>query len=424
MLEYINLKYKPLPTELLCEYYIEPNSMYSIEKVAGFIAAESSIGTWTDIATMNPTIAAKLRPTVYDINRQKKIVKIAYPQELFEPGNMSQILSSIAGNIFGMKALNNLRLIDINFPKGILKSFKGPRFGIKGIKKLTKIKNRPILGTIVKPKVGLNEKEHAQVAYHAWVGGLDIVKDDENLSSMLFNNFDIRIKETLKQKRKAEKETGEKKIYMPNITAETLEMIRRANLVKQNGGEYIMIDILTCGWAGLQTIRNLDLGLVIHAHRAGHAALTRNRLHGISMLTIAKIARLIGCDQLHIGTVVGKMDGNFDEVYEIEEEIEQSFITKNKKTHTLEQKWQNIKPTFAVASGGLHPGHLPKLIKLLGKNIVAQFGGGCHGHPDGTLAGARAIRQACEATIKNIPLRTYAKKHYELLRAIEKFGIK
>jgi len=98
--------------------------------------------------------------------------------------------------------------------------------------------------------------------------------------------------------------------------------------------------------------------------------------------------------------------------------------TKNKKTHTLEQKWQNIKPTFAVASGGLHPGHLPKLIKLLGKNIVAQFGGGCHGHPDGTLAGARAIRQACEATIKNIPLRTYAKKHYELLRAIEKFGIK
>jgi ribulose-bisphosphate carboxylase large chain len=423
MIEYINLNYKPLPTELICEYYLEPNEKFSIEKVAGFIAGESSIGTWTDIATMNPTIAAKLRPTVYDINRRKKTVKIAYPQDLFEEGNMPQILSSIAGNIYGMKALNNLRLIDITFPKKLINSFKGPEFGIKGIQKLTRVKKRPLLGTIVKPKVGLNEKQHAQVAYQAWLGGLDIVKDDENLSSMKFNNFDERVKQTLELKRKAEKETGEKKIYMPNITAETQEMIRRANVVKKYSGEYIMIDILTCGWAGLQTIRNQNFGMIIHAHRAGHAALTRNHKHGISMLTLAKIARLIGCDQLHIGTVVGKMEGRFNEVYEIEEEIEEGFIKKNKKTHTLEQKWYNIKPTLAVASGGLHPGHLPQLVKLLGKNIVAQFGGGCHGHPDGTFAGAKAIRQACEATIRKIPLRQHAKKHPELLRAIEKFGI-
>ena len=107
----------------------------------------------------------------------------------------------------------------------------------------------------------------------------------------------------------AEVKTGHKKIYMPNITAETTEMLKRARFVKANGGEYVMIDILTAGYAGLQTLRNANLGLVIHAHRAGHAALTRDHKHGISMLTIAKIARLIGVDQLHIGTAVGKMEG-------------------------------------------------------------------------------------------------------------------
>ncbi|MGM5487808.1 MAG: type III ribulose-bisphosphate carboxylase [Nanobdellota archaeon] len=415
MLEYINKKYRPLKDDLVCEYYVEPNGI-SMEEAAEHIAGESSIGTWTDISTMNPRIAAKLRPTVYSIKKDR--IKIAYPSDLFEAGNMPQILSSIAGNIFGMKVLKNLKLLDIKFPPRILKSFKGPAFGITGIRKLTGVRSRPLTGTIVKPKVGLSAKQHAEVAYRAWVGGLDIVKDDENLTNMRFNTFDDRIRETLRAREKAMDETGEFKVYMPNITAETDEMIRRADLVKQCGGDYIMIDILTAGFAGLQTIRNLDHDLVIHAHRAGHAALTRNPRHGISMLALAKIARLIGVDQLHIGTIVGKMEGSKVEVQEIEDEIEQEFIGKG---HALEQRWGTIKPVLAVCSGGLHPGHLPQLIHYMGKNIVAQFGGGCHGHPDGTEPGARAIRQALEATLKNKKLEVYAKGFPELARALQKF---
>ena len=421
MLDYINLKYKPKKTDLVCEFYVEANGV-SFEESAENIAGESSIGTWTDLSTMNEKIAHQLKPKVFYLNEKENIIKVAYPEELFEPGNMPQILSSIAGNIYGMKILKNLRLEDITFTKKLLESFPGPEFGIAGIRKLLKEKDRPLIGTIVKPKVGLNEKQHADIAYEAWVGGLDIVKDDENLSSMSFNNFYERIRQTLKARDMAEVKTGHKKIYMPNVTSETMEMLKRARFVKANGGEYVMIDILTAGYASLQTLRNANLGLVIHAHRAGHAALTRNHQHGISMLAIAKIARLIGVDQLHIGTAVGKMDGAAIEVEAIKNEIEAKFVHEKKKQHILEQKWGNIKPVFAVCSGGLHPGMTAELVKIMGKNIIAQYGGGCHGHPDGTRAGATSIQQAVEAVMKKKSLPEYAKTHEELAKALELWG--
>ena len=422
MLNYINSKYKPTGKDLVCEYYVEPSKGTSLEVAAENLAGESSIGTWTKLSTMNEKIANKLRPTVFYINKKDKIIKIAYPQDLFEPGNMPQILSSIAGNIYGMKIIKNLRLEDITFPKKLVESFPGPKFGIKGIRKLLKVKTRPLVGTIVKPKVGLNEKQHAMVAYESWIGGLDIVKDDENLSSMSFNNFYERVRQTLKARDMAEVKTGERKIYMPNVTAESKEMLKRAEYLKKLGGEYIMIDILTAGFSALQTLREANLGLVIHAHRAGHAALTRNHQHGISMLTIAKISRLLGVDQLHIGTAVGKMDGAAIEVEAIENEIEARFIDENKKLHILEQRWHGIKPVFAVCSGGLHPGMSAELIKIMGKNIIAQYGGGVHGHPNGTRSGAKAARQSVEAVMAKKTLKQYAKTHQELDEALKYWG--
>ncbi len=426
MLEYIDKKYKPSKNDLVCEYYVEPNRM-SLEKACEHIAGESSIGTWTTISTMNPNIAKKLKPRVYSINKKTNMIKVAYDANLFEAGNMPGILSSIAGNIFGMKAIRNLRLQDINFPKSIIKKFKGPQFGIGGIRKLTRVKKRPLVGTIVKPKVGLTEKQHAKVAYDAWVGGLDVVKDDENLTSMSFNGFDKRIKETLKLRDKAEKETGEKKIYMPNISAETNEMLRRADVVHKCGGEYIMVDILTVGWAGLQTVRNYaqKKKKVIHAHRAMHGAITRNPKHGISMMTIAKVSRLIGVDQLHIGTAgVGKMHGSANEELAIEYDIENQFIHENDNLNVLAQRWHNIKPVLAVASGGLQPGMTGKLIKIMGKDIVAQYGGGCHGHPDGTKAGGKAIRQSVEMGMKGKNFTKIPDKYPELQKAVKLWGYK
>ncbi len=412
---YIKKSYKPTKDDLVCLFRIEPNHIpYS--KAADAVAGESSTGTWTDIKTMNKRVQG-MGAKVFEI--KGNWVKIAYPSKLFEEGNIPQIMSSIGGNIFGMKALKKLRLVDINWPEGLTKSFRGPKFGIEGVRKILKVKDRPLVGTIVKPKIGLTPKQHAKVAYEAWMGGCDIVKDDENLTSQNFNRFQERIKETIKMRKKAERETGEVKVYMPNITAETNEMLKRAKFVKKNGGRYIMIDIVTVGWAGLQTVRNEDLGLVIHAHRAGHAAFTKGN-HGISMLVVADIARLIGVDQIHIGTVVGKMVGSKKEVYHIEQEIEKDFIKEGR--HTLEEDWFGVKPVFAVCSGGLHPGLLPRMIKIMGKNIIIQAGGGIHGHPNGTRSGAIAMRQSLEASLKNIPLEEYSKEHKELKLALKKWS--
>ncbi|MBR9682439.1 MAG: type III ribulose-bisphosphate carboxylase [Candidatus Aenigmarchaeota archaeon] len=416
---FVNTRYKPTSNDLVCSFYVEPARGKTMRQVAEHVAGESSVGTWTEVATMSPKIK-KMGAKVFKINGNW--IKVAYPSELFEPGNMPQILSSIAGNIYGMKSLKNLRLEDIQWPKKIMRSFKGPQFGIKGIRKFLEVDKRPLCGTIIKPKLGLNEIGHAQVAFEAWLGGIDIVKDDENLTSQSFNRFEKRVKETLRKRDKAERKTGEKKVYMPNITAETKEMLRRAHIVKENNGDYVMVDVLTVGWSAVQTLRDemQDLKLIIHAHRAMHGAITRNPKHGMSMLAIADIARLIGVDQLHIGTVVGKMEGNKKEVVAIGEEIERKFIQA--KGHILAEKWGNIKPVFAVCSGGLHPGLIPKLVDYLGEDIIVQAGGGVHGHPGGTMAGAHAMRQAINSFRDNIPLKEYAKTHKELKEAIEKWG--
>ena len=421
MLEYIDTHYKPSKNDLIVEFYLEPNKI-SLEQAAQHVAAESSIGTWTNVLTMSKDIARKLRPKVFQIDKANSIIRIAYPSELFELGNMPEILSSVAGNIFGMDAVKNLRLEDIEFPKNIINSFKGPKYGIDGIRNLLQIKKRPLTGTIIKPKVGLNATHHAQVAYDAWTGGIDIVKDDENLTNQRFNPFKERVKKTLEKRNKAELRTGEKKVYMPNITAETNEMLKRAEFVQEQGGRYVMIDIMTCGFSALQTLRDHNFNLVIHAHRAGHAAVTRNKKHGISMLTIAKISRLIGVDQLHIGAIVGKMQGSATEVEAIGEEIELKLVHEKKTSHLLEQSWYKIKPVFAVCSGGLHPGKVQDLMHYMGNNIIIQAGGGIHGHPFGTRKGSMAMRQAVEAVMQGIDLKIYAKTHSELAKAIDKWG--
>ena len=423
LVDYVNLNYEPNDDDLIAMYYVEKSpECKNIENASEEIAKESSIGTWTDISTMSAEIAQQLKPSVFHINNDNNIVKIAYTKELFEADNMSQILSAIAGNIYGMKIINKLRLLDVSFPKDIVDAYKGPNFGIDGIRNLTKIMKRPLLGTIVKPKVGLNEKEHAKVCGDAWTGGLDIVKDDENLTSMSFNKFEKRIEETLKIRDLVENQTGEKKIYMPNITAKLSVMKKRADYVINNGGEYVMVDIITVGFSALQEIRDYlnDKNVVIHAHRAMHAAFTRDKTHGMTMLALAKIMRLIGMDQLHTGTVVGKMEGPKQEVIEINQEITKNRIEGN-DTSLLDQDWRELKPILPVASGGLSPLHVPDLIQILGNDMVFQFGGGCHGHPKGTLSGAKAIRQAVDAVLNGMTLEEHAKTNIELKQAIEKW---
>ncbi len=405
-LEFVRTGYEPKENELVCTFRVEPDGV-SMEEAAGRVASESSVGTWTTLAKL-PNRIKDLMAKVFEIDGD--LIRIAYPIDLFEEGNVPQLLSSIAGNVFGMRALKNLRLEDVEFPEEYVKHFKGPQFGIDGVRRRLKIRDRPLTATVPKPKVGFDADEYAEVALNAWTGGIDLVKDDENLTSQNFIRFEKRLEKVMKVRDRAENETGEKKSYLVNITAECEEMKRRAKLVADYGNEFVMVDIITAGWSALQTIREVceDLGLAIHAHRAMHAAFTRNPKHGISFGVIVKLARLVGVDNIHVGTGVGKMAGKAEEV--------------KRYADLCRKEWFHLKPVFPVSSGGLHPGLIPDVMKLFGVDVIIQAGGGVHGHPDGTYAGAKALRQAIDATLKGISLEEYAEYHGELRKALEKWG--
>lgn len=408
---FLNLHYKPNKNDIIATYRIE--SKLGLEKAAIEIAAESSIGTWTKISTLKQKTFDKLAPQIFFIDKKKKIVKIAYPIELFELGNIPQLLSALAGNIFSMKIIDNLRLEDLSLSTKYINSFEGPYYGINGVRKLLDIQHRPLIGSIIKPKVGLSAKEHAQLAYDIWTNGIDVVKDDENLTSMPFNKFKDRVIKVMKQKKKAEHITGCKKLHVFNITAPMDIMLERAKFVKTHGGKCVMVDLVSVGLDNVQVLRKQKLNLIIHGHRAGHSMFSRNPKHGMSMLVIAKLARLAGIDQLHTGTVVGKMDGSAQEVIEINQAIkEDAGINK-----VLRENWGKIKPVFPIASGGLYPELTKKLISILGNDLIINYGGGLHGHPHGSKSGARACYQAMQIVIEKIknPDKNYFKEYYEAL---------
>jgi len=412
---FINQSYKPTRNDLVCLFRVTPDRM-PLKEAINNVALESSVGTWTPVSS-NKKYVNRLGAKAFAISGDW--VKIAYPQELFESGSVSNILSSVAGNVFGMKCIKGLRLEDVKIPAKLLKSFPGPRFGIDGYRRILKVKDRPLVGTIVKPKLGLKTKDHAKVAYDSWVGGCDVVKDDENLSSQKFNPFERRASKTLEMCDKASEETGEKKGYLINVTAEAMLMLERADMVKELGGKFVMHDVITAGFSSLETLRqNSKLG--IHSHRAMHGAFTENAKHGLSMMCVADFARMAGSDSLHIGTGIGKMRGGKREVREIAEEIEGMRIAKT--DHRLEQNWQGLKPTFAVCSGGIYPGHVPYLMKNFGEDIIIQAGGGVHGHPEGTEVGAKAMRQAVDSVMKGESLERYGMTHRELMGAMKFWG--
>jgi ribulose-bisphosphate carboxylase large chain len=404
---YLHLQEKINLNELLVvTYRLKVEEDVDFLNTAGGVAAESSVGTWTRVKTEFKNIWEKLHARVFEADEKTGIVKIAYPLELFEPGNIAQLLSSVAGNIFGLKEVKNLRLMDLEMPAVYVASFDGPAIGMEGIRKITGVYNSPLIGSIIKPKLGLNFRDHVKIAMEVFRGGGNLVKDDENLTSQTFNPFFDRVQlmtTAMKKFHYLHNPEGEK-IYAFNVTAEAETMKERASFIKVNGGNCAMVDVLTAGFSGLQFLRRQNFGLIIHGHRAMHAAFTRDVKEGVSMLVLAKLARLAGVDELHTGTVVGKMEGGEKEVVEI--------------NNFLRSEWFGIKPVMPVASGGLHPALIPDLIKYLGKDIVFNFGGGIHGHPKGTYHGVKAVKEGMEAVLASKDWNGYVSTHEDLKEAI------
>nr|VDD88768.1 RuBisCO long chain, Form III-like [uncultured archaeon] len=398
------------------------------EEAAATIAAESSTGTWTKVYDGKGSgipLAKEKRALAFDLDYEKRVFKIAYPLELFELNNISGLLAGIVGNIAGMKMVSAMRVYDIRFPRKMINNFPGPAFGVEGVRKLLNKPKGCLVCTVPKPKIGRTDKEQAELAKILFTSGngtYEGIKDDENLTSLSFNQFDKRCKLVLKELKLAEKKTKHKKFYLCNTTHSDIdEVLRRAKLIKENNGIFMMLDVVTTGFAAVDTIRRKNTGLAIHAHRAMHGFITRDNspgVHGkgklygfsISMIILAKLFRLMGVDSIHGGSPLAKMEDYGEARY-----IQQVLQEKNLKPHniipSLGQDWHNIKPVWMVASGGLHPGDFEAILNELGNDVIIQCGGGLLGHPNGIEAGVIAIEQARDIYYKKIPIKKFVKEN-------------
>ena len=411
------------------------------EEAAASIAAESSTGTWTKVyAGKGSGIlrATKERALAFDLDYKNFMFKVAYPVTLFEPDNISGLLAGIVGNIAGMKMVRAMRMFDVRFPRKIIQAFPGPKYGINGIRKRLGKPCGPLLVTVPKPKIGRTAKEQANLARILFTSGrgtYDGIKDDENLTSLSFNTFDERVRLVFKELKAAENKTKHKKFYLCNISHSNLDVMEKhAKLLQKHDSVFMMMDVICTGFAAVDTMRRKNLSLAIHAHRAMHGFITRDNspgVHGkgrifgfsISMIVLAKLFRLLGVDSLHGGSPLAKME-DYGEASYIQHVLQEKNLKPDHSIPSLGQKWFHIKPVWITASGGLHPGDVEEVVRVLGEDVIIQCGGGLLGHPWGVEAGVCALEQALELAVKKIPFKQWVKKHpnSELAAAIKLWG--
>lgn len=439
---------------MLCVFHLIPGGKLNILQAACEVSAESSTGTNFAVQT-ETKFSHKMNSLVYKVDIEKNLVWIAYPRRLFDRGgNVQNILTYIAGNIFGMKEVQALKLLDVRFPPAMLEQYDGPSYTLDDMRNYLNVYDRPILGTIVKPKMGLTSAEYAEVAYDFRVGGGDFVKNDEPQADQDFCPYDKMVAHVKEAMAKAVKETGHKKVHSFNVSAADYDtMIARCEMIVNSGMEKwsyaFLIDGTTAGWMAVQTLKRKYPEVFIHFHRAGHGAFTRpENPIGYTVLVLSKFARLAGASGIHTGTAgVGKMAGTPEEDVTAAHNIfglkapghmfmqsrgtipedDMDFvkdILQDALHHQVLQddSWRAIKKCCPIISGGLNPTLLKPFIDVMENvDFITTMWAGCHAHPGGTQKGATALVQACEAYKQGIDIHEYAKDHEELAQAIEFF---
>jgi ribulose-bisphosphate carboxylase large chain len=416
-------------SDVLCLFRLTPQPGVDPVEAAAAVAGESSTATWTVVWTDLLTACDVYRAKAYFVEEVPNsstefFAFIAYDCDLFEEGSISNLTASIIGNVFGFKAVKALRLEDMRLPFAYLKTFIGPAAGVIVERERLDVFGRPLLGATVKPKLGLSGKNYGRVVYEGLKGGLDFLKDDENINSQPFMRWRERYLYVMEGINRAAAKTGAVKGSYLNVTAATMEdMYERAEFARELGSVIIMID-LVIGYTAIQSMciwgRKNDT--IVHLHRAGHSTYTRQKSHGINFRVICKWMRMSGVDHIHAGTVVGKLEGDPKAVKGFYDTL---LLTKLKEDRTtgiyFDMDWASLRKCLPVASGGIHCGQMHQLTELLGEDVVLQFGGGTIGHPDGIQAGATANRVALECMIlaKNEG-RNYIKEGPQILKEASK----
>ncbi|WP_276121833.1 3-oxo-isoapionate-4-phosphate decarboxylase OiaX [Pararhizobium qamdonense] len=412
---------------IVVTYRIETSG--SIEAMAEKIASDQSTGTFVPVPGETPELKARVAARVLAIRPladaeypswpeaaaghgpiRRADADIAFPLDAVST-DLSALMTIAVGGIFSIRGMTGLRVVDLKLPQEYQSAYPGPQFGLPGSRRLTGVYDRPIIGTIVKPALGLRPHETAELVGELIGSGVDFIKDDEKLMSPAYSPLSERVAAIMPKILDHEQKTGKKVMYAFGISAtDPDEMMRNHDLVLEAGGNCAVININSIGMGGMAFLRKRS-GLVLHAHRNGWDVLTRHPGIGFDFKVWQQFWRLLGVDQFQINGIGVKYW-----------EPDDSFVESFKAVTT--PLFDASDCALPVAGSGQWGGQAPETYRRTGRttDLLYLCGGGIVSHPGGPAAGVRAVQQAWQAAVADIPLETYAKDHPELAASIQKFG--
>ncbi len=338
---------------------------------------------------------------------RRGIIELAFPLEGFGT-NLPVLISMTMGNFYALRQLSGIRLLDLEFPRAFADAYPGPQFGSKGTRQLAGVAQGPLIGTIVKPNLGLSPEETAEKVRQVAEAGVDFIKDDEVMANPPHSPLSRRVQAVMRVINEHADRTGKKVMYAFNISDELDAMLRHHDLVVKAGGTCVMVSIISVGYMGVLALRR-RCQLPIHAHRNGWDMMTRCPQLGVEFTAWQKIWRLIGVDHLHVNGLGNKFW-----------ESDDSVVASAQAVRTPLLGGFEVMP---VIGSGQWAGQAPETLARVGtQDLIYLAGGGIFGHPGGPAAGVASIRQAWEAAASNVPLETCALTHAELRQALETFG--
>ncbi|MDD3185725.1 MAG: RuBisCO large subunit C-terminal-like domain-containing protein [Anaerostipes sp.] len=394
---------------IIATYYMKSETEPDLYAWVKLVAGDQSAGTWTHVEGETPEVIEKYGGKVIGIypmaEERACIARIAFPIANI-PSYLPMIMSTVAGNILGQEGI---RLVDVELPEKVLKELPGPLLGVEGIRDLIGVPERPLVGAILKPCIGVPPEVSAKGARGAALGGADVIKDDELLSYPEYSPMEDRVKAVMKEL----KEIGKEKtcLYAVNITGENL--LERAKRAIDAGANSLMVNYQAMGWGAVEdfirAMKRENLIYPIFGHCAGMGAYYRSKTQGIgTALSCGKLARLVGMDM----PLVYPDSGRFG-------------LSTNEFVETHAQciaPMKNIKRSFMTVAGGVQPGAIEYLMDLLGNDCILMAGGGIYGHPMGAEAGAKAILHAIEAKMEGKTILEAAKECEALQAAVDVWG--
>lgn len=410
------------------KYLIE--TAHPLAEAAAMMAGEQSTGTFVAVAGESAELRAQYGARIERLELLGEVAEPSLPGASLPKGMISPryqraevmlsfpyatignsltgLMTAVSGNLFELSPFSGLKLQELSLPPAFTDAQPGPKFGVRGTRDLTGVRARPIIGTIIKPSVGLSPTETAALVKQLCVAGLDFIKDDELQSDSPHSPFTERVERVTRVVNDHAEATGKKVMVAFNLTGDLEAMLRRHDLVAERGGTCVMVNIFAVGLAALETLRK-HTTLPIHAHRAGWGMFSRHPLLGVSYSAFQTLCRLAGADHLHVNGLRNKFC-----------EDDGSVIASAKACLEPLNGAAGVMPVF---SSGQWAGQAPDTYRALGSvDLIHLAGGGILGHPDGAAAGVRSMQEAWEAALQGVALDEYARTHPALKGALERFG--